>query len=79
MIALDPVLQIARFAEEKDTQLELALARSLTEQGVRHTGGPLIDETTTHRRLAKEQAQREAATKDAELKDLKRKSIVELQ
>ena len=59
--------------------MELALARSFTEQGVCSTEGPPIDEMAAHMRLAGKRAQREATAKEAELKDPKGKGIVEIE
>ncbi|KAK1560203.1 hypothetical protein Q3G72_023576 [Acer saccharum] len=73
----DSVLQTAHSAVEEAAQLEIALARSLVDTGVRSTGGPPIDEAAARLRLVKEQAQRELAAREAELEDPKGKRVRE--
>ncbi|KAI9174031.1 hypothetical protein LWI28_010602 [Acer negundo] len=54
----DRTLLIARPANEETAQIKLVVVCSLTDRGVRSTGGPRVDEAAAHRRLAKAQARR---------------------
>jgi hypothetical protein len=72
----DFVFQTAQSAVEEATQLEEAMARSLTDQGPRYVGGPPIDEAAAQRKWREEQSRRAALAREQRRKDPKGKGRV---
>ncbi|KAI9153759.1 hypothetical protein LWI28_016137 [Acer negundo] len=70
---LDPTLLTTQSTDEEAAQIELVVACSLIDRGVRSTGGPGVGEAAARRRLAEGRTHRKG--REAGRKDPKGKSI----